>query len=202
MSCEIDKTQLDACKRLCKAMAYSGVGMFEFKVNDTTGEWILIEFNARFWGSLPLAIASGIDFPRLYAECLLGLSHSKGKEYKRGVYSRDLTSDVFNIKNEYSLNKINLGKLIAIKKLFSRLSSFSRIIIGKESIDTFAMGDLRPFLSELELLLLPRFSKVTFFRKVFHEKYYFDLIFTSSSIKNPHKLEILLILTYGEVRSS
>ena len=46
-----------------RALRYTGVAMVEFKVNAKTGEFVLIEINGRFWGSLPLAVAAGANFP-------------------------------------------------------------------------------------------------------------------------------------------
>ena len=43
-------------------LKYTGVCMAEFKVDPATGDWVFIEINGRFWGSLPLAVASGADF--------------------------------------------------------------------------------------------------------------------------------------------
>ena len=44
-----------------KELNYSGVAMIEYKLNPETGDWVFIEINARFWGSLPLAVAAGAD---------------------------------------------------------------------------------------------------------------------------------------------
>ena len=37
--------------------------MFEFRVDNGSGAWALLEVNARPWGSLPLPVALGADFP-------------------------------------------------------------------------------------------------------------------------------------------
>jgi predicted ATP-grasp superfamily ATP-dependent carboligase len=42
-----------------------GVGLVEFKVDPRDGIPKLMEINPRFWGSLQLAIVSGVDFPYL-----------------------------------------------------------------------------------------------------------------------------------------
>ena len=43
--------------------------MVEFKVGAAGP--CLMEINGRVWGSLPLAVASGVDFPRRLAELIL-----------------------------------------------------------------------------------------------------------------------------------
>jgi predicted ATP-grasp superfamily ATP-dependent carboligase len=50
---------------LLKSLNWVGVGMAEFKVDPRDGTPKLMELNPRFWGSLQLAIASGVDFPYL-----------------------------------------------------------------------------------------------------------------------------------------
>jgi len=53
--------------RLLKALKWKGVAMTEYKMNSD-GTMYFMEMNPRFWGTLPLAIASGVDFPRLLVE--------------------------------------------------------------------------------------------------------------------------------------
>jgi predicted ATP-grasp superfamily ATP-dependent carboligase len=50
---------------LLKSLNWVGVGMAEFKVDPRDGMPKLMEVNPRFWGSLQLAIVSGVDFPYL-----------------------------------------------------------------------------------------------------------------------------------------
>jgi len=50
---------------LLKSLNWRGVAMVEFKVDPRDGIPKLMEVNPRFWGSLQLAIASGVDFPYL-----------------------------------------------------------------------------------------------------------------------------------------
>jgi predicted ATP-grasp superfamily ATP-dependent carboligase len=52
--------------RLVKELAWSGPVMVEFKVDADSREPKLMEINGRFWGSLPLSIAAGIDMPYYY----------------------------------------------------------------------------------------------------------------------------------------
>lgn len=50
---------------LLKLLKWIGVAMIEFKVDPRDGIPKLMEVNPRFWGSLHLAIVSGVDFPYL-----------------------------------------------------------------------------------------------------------------------------------------
>jgi predicted ATP-grasp superfamily ATP-dependent carboligase len=51
--------------KILKKLKWHGVAMVEFKRDSKSGEFKLIEINPKFWGSLDLAIASGVDFPYL-----------------------------------------------------------------------------------------------------------------------------------------
>jgi predicted ATP-grasp superfamily ATP-dependent carboligase len=60
------------CERLLDALDYHGPAMIEFKQDATTGEYVLMEINARLWGSLQLAIDAGVDFPVALVQLALG----------------------------------------------------------------------------------------------------------------------------------
>jgi predicted ATP-grasp superfamily ATP-dependent carboligase len=49
--------------RLLDALHWEGVAMVEFKQDAATGVYYLMEINAKFWGSLDLALVAGVDFP-------------------------------------------------------------------------------------------------------------------------------------------
>jgi predicted ATP-grasp superfamily ATP-dependent carboligase len=57
---------------LLKSLNWTGVGMVEFKVDPRDGIPKLMEVNPRFWGSLELAIVSGVDFPYLILKMARG----------------------------------------------------------------------------------------------------------------------------------
>jgi predicted ATP-grasp superfamily ATP-dependent carboligase len=68
--------------RLLDALAWNGVAMVEFK-GDPDGRLVLIEINAKFWGSHDLALASGVLFP-----CdLVALIEGRALEPQRPVRS-------------------------------------------------------------------------------------------------------------------
>jgi len=58
--------------QLLAAFGWQGVAMVEYKRDASTGVPYLMEINGRFWGSLQLAIDSGVDFPGLLLDCALG----------------------------------------------------------------------------------------------------------------------------------
>ena len=53
-----------------------------------SGKPKLLEINPRFWGSLELAIRSGVDFPLLYAKAAMGEKLVPVHDYRAGVVCR------------------------------------------------------------------------------------------------------------------
>ncbi len=62
---------------LLKHIKWQGVAMVEFKVDPQTNRAFFLEINPRFWGSLPLAIKAGVDFPVLLYKWAMGQSFSQ-----------------------------------------------------------------------------------------------------------------------------
>ena len=73
---------------LLKSLNWVGVGMVEFKVDSRDGVPKLMEVNPRFWGSLQLAIVSGVDFPYLILRMAKGESFEPVLRYKVGKRCR------------------------------------------------------------------------------------------------------------------
>src|SRR6202000_289676 len=60
-----DPRLMDLGERFFAATEWHGPAMVEFKRARRDGQYYLIEVNPKFWGSLDLSIASGVDFPLL-----------------------------------------------------------------------------------------------------------------------------------------
>jgi predicted ATP-grasp superfamily ATP-dependent carboligase len=77
---------------LIKSLNWHGVVMVEFKQDKVTGKMNLMEINGRWWGSLPLAIYAGVNFPYLYYQ-LANNKIEKSDHYQIGIKSRHLLAD-------------------------------------------------------------------------------------------------------------
>jgi len=73
---------------LLRSLNWVGVGMVEFKVDPSDGIPKLMEVNPRFWGSLQLAIISGVDFPYLILRMARGERLEPILRYKVGKRCR------------------------------------------------------------------------------------------------------------------
>jgi predicted ATP-grasp superfamily ATP-dependent carboligase len=137
---------LEDCRKICMHMRHTGVCMFEFRLNDQTGQWILLETNARFWGSMGLTVSLGVDYPNaLYALMVEG-RETPQFDYRTGVLSRNFLLDGLNILRQFRRDKSALG-------LMSNVGDFVlqplRWMTGKEVSDGFVRDDMSPGLAEL-----------------------------------------------------
>lgn len=84
----------DYSERLLKALNWNGVAMIEFKQDNRTGVFDLMEINGRFWGSLQLAIDAGVNFPSILVNIALGKQIEPVNCYRIGVKTRWFLGDV------------------------------------------------------------------------------------------------------------
>jgi predicted ATP-grasp superfamily ATP-dependent carboligase len=89
-----DERLLAPALRLLAASRWSGVAMVEMKDPGAPAPPVLMEINGRFWGSLPLALAAGVDFPRLLVQLMCGQAVEEPPSYRIGVRCRHLRGDL------------------------------------------------------------------------------------------------------------
>jgi len=92
-SIPLDPRLQEPAARLLAALKWHGPAMVEFR-DEGTGEPTLMEVNGRFWGSLELAVASGVDFPTLWVSLLRGMPVAAPTGFQSGVTRRWLWGDV------------------------------------------------------------------------------------------------------------
>jgi protein-tyrosine-phosphatase/predicted ATP-grasp superfamily ATP-dependent carboligase len=145
-SAPITPELVDAARLLIAALDYTGLAMFEFKRN-TIGQWALLEVNARPWGSMPLPLALGVDFPyRWYRLLTLG-EETPAVDYPKGIYGRNLLPDLRMLLLEAAARPLSrVGRSLFV---MGRLLELRRLLVGQEIHDVFARGDVRPAIVEL-----------------------------------------------------
>ena len=124
-------------------LRFTGVAMFEFRQNLTTGAWILLEVNARPWGSMPLPVALGVDFPAAWARLLLDGVRGAEPGYRAGLYGRNPLPDLSDLADQ-----VRQAGSAAPGVLARRLWEFHRLLLGRERLDTLVLDDPRPGLAE------------------------------------------------------
>jgi predicted ATP-grasp superfamily ATP-dependent carboligase len=87
-SVPVDPVLLGHATRLMRELRWTGLAMVEFRVGADGPT--LMEINGRIWGSLPLAVKSGADFPLGLARLTLGQEPAPAAPLRAGVRSRNL----------------------------------------------------------------------------------------------------------------
>lgn len=85
-----DKMLEDAITKI-RHLGWDGALMVEYRWNQESNEFALVEINLRFWGYLHLCLYAGIDFPRLLADNHLGIVSDEEVQIPQQVEVRNLT---------------------------------------------------------------------------------------------------------------
>ncbi|MDB2676778.1 ATP-grasp domain-containing protein [Amylibacter sp.] len=140
-----------ATKAIFNSLGWNGLAMCEFKVCPETGRFWFIEVNPRMWGSISLAIESGVQFPYLAWLCASqGVSQAIDYHASCTVNinwkARWLLGDIFVV----------LGKLLTLEfKCAWQILSEEKA----DSIDDFFWDDPLAFLGEVLAYLKTTISK-------------------------------------------
>jgi predicted ATP-grasp superfamily ATP-dependent carboligase len=144
-SVEVPPELYDMGRRILDHVQWHGVAMVEFKVADN-GTPYLMEVNARFWGSLQLAIDAGVDFPWLLYQLVQGRTLNDLQRYIVGIRNRWLLGDLVHLclvlKGDTNTHATPSEKWRAILQFLHFFQSNTRYEVNR-------WGDLMPFLYEL-----------------------------------------------------
>jgi len=134
--------------RLLDALSWEGVAMIECKREQTTGRFVLMEVNGRFWGSLQLAIDAGVDFPALLVRCAAGEVVPECRQYRVGIRSRWFWGDVDHLYLRLRRSRAALQLNNGAGSRFQALLDFLRVRPGRDRSEIWRWGDPAPFVVE------------------------------------------------------
>jgi predicted ATP-grasp superfamily ATP-dependent carboligase len=135
-----------ASELLLADIGFSGIAMVEFR-RAPDGRLVLMEINPRPWGSMQLAIDSGVDFPRLMVEAHEGVSADTPIPRSRiGVRTRWLLGDVDHW--------ITCARSLRLRRQLGRSLTeisfdFLRSFVDGSKLEILRARDPRPFGREL-----------------------------------------------------
>ena len=113
---------------MLEALEWTGLAMVEFKTGPRGP--MLMEINGRIWGSLPLAIESGVDFPAGLLDLYLGRRNGDGATqtgYRVGTRARNL-----------ELELTWIGSVLRSKKLYPYLPRPPRRAALRAAVELFS----------------------------------------------------------------
>jgi predicted ATP-grasp superfamily ATP-dependent carboligase/thymidylate kinase len=145
----LDPLLFSYSSRLLAALEWTGLAMVEFKVGAKGPR--LMELNGRIWGSLPLAVKSGVDFPAGLVDVCLGNVPGPDRRpdtsYPLGVRSRNLDLEVVWIGS--TLRGARRYPGVPVPRRREAVAAALRLVYPGDGFDILARGDPRPGLVEL-----------------------------------------------------
>lgn len=146
-SVAINPQLLGYAQALVKELNWHGVAMVEFKHNEKTHQSCLMEINGRFWGSLPLAVAAGSDFPWFLYQMLIDQQHPQQFNSEPGHISRRIKEDLY----WYILVILrrDSSPLIVWPTPLQLTKDFCSIFNPRHHFDAFYYKDIKPGFIEL-----------------------------------------------------
>ncbi len=137
-----NKDILDSGLKLLRNLNYTSISEIEFIVDPRDKKVKLLDFNPRFYGSVCLPIAAGVDFPYLLYKLALDGDIKPDLNYRSGVRCRNLYGDF-----KHMLTILKHGQ--AENYSFSRsqtIVNFLKFHRDNEYYD-WSLDDPKPFLS-------------------------------------------------------
>lgn len=135
-----DAELTDLGLRYAQGVKFRGPFMVEFKRDERTGIWKLIELNPRFWSHTSLGPSAGSDLPLLNYMDAAGLDPSPRIGYRVGVHWLHTTRDVMWFQEWGKMEGVTWPRL---------LWSWRKA----RSHGAFAWNDLRPLLTHTQPLV-------------------------------------------------
>lgn len=131
--------------RLLSSLGYEGISGIEWKLDPRTGEYKLIEINARAVNTIALASACGVDLPYLAFRDKMGAALAPVTSWQAGIKWINFEQDLWAARKLYQLGKLSL---------FDWLKSIS----GKKVHAVFSADDSAPFVAYFVDTLKRRFA--------------------------------------------
>jgi len=150
-SIPIDSNLREYTNRLFKPFRWHGVAMVEYKIDEETNQPFLMEVNGRFWGSLQLAIDSGVDFPDLLCRLATDGDVEGPSAYLLGVKSRWLLGDLDHLALRIFKKQPNIYLPQSFPSKARTLIEFLKFYEPGLHYEVLSLSDPRPFLHELFL---------------------------------------------------
>jgi len=200
-SVKINPQLLEYSQKLIKELNWHGVAMVEFKHNPDNNKSCLMEINGRFWGSLPLAVSSGSDFPWFLYQLLINQQHPKQLTSSPGHISRKIQSDLYwYIQTVFKRDDNPLIKWPSKTQL---LKDFVSIFHYKHHFDAFYYQDLKPGFVDLGRTAswLYYFTHDFIQKRTLYKKHL--KIKQSNALQKPlEQAKNILFLCYGNINRS
>ena len=100
--------------------------MMEYRWDSATDRFAFVEMNARFWGSLHLALYAGVDFPRLLLDAWQGLPVTAPPP-RLGLRCRHVPDEIRHVWSKLNARELRLAVKLAAAVEFVALALDPRV---------------------------------------------------------------------------
>lgn len=152
----LDPKMLKAVTSMCEQTKLNGVAMFEFRQSRAKKDWVLLEVNARPWGSMPLPLALGIDFPRMLLDIYCGKKTVYPTSYQLGVTGNNYVLGAVHAIGQHNRSLAQRFIATTAQLVFTPV----RGLLGLEKLDSFVRDDLAPGLWEMAFLVKKAYKRL------------------------------------------
>jgi predicted ATP-grasp superfamily ATP-dependent carboligase len=91
---DVDPELAEWSVKLLRALEWEGIAMVEFKQDRSKRKVKFLEVNGRYWGTIPLSVHAGVDFPFYEWQLAHGQMPSVPSSYKPGIRTRWIVGDM------------------------------------------------------------------------------------------------------------
>lgn len=141
-SVPLDLRMYECSKKILENLLWTGAVMIEYRYDPETKKFVLLEINGRLWGSLPLALAAGVDFPWGIYRLFTGEKVEHRNQYAEELYARNLVNDLKWVYRSAVQHRV-------YTLLKECVWAAVRWLTARERWDTFVWDDPLPAFAEL-----------------------------------------------------
>lgn len=134
-----------AGSRLLRDLDWHGPAMVEFKHDPRDDEFKLMEINPRFWGSLPLACAAGVDFPYRYYQLAVGELERSTTPYDVGLGCHLVRGEVSYLASIVTDSYDHLDRPALLPEVWAVVKS----MVEQPNFDFLDTDDPKPFVYDV-----------------------------------------------------
>ena len=147
-SIPVDPDTAASSAKLIQAAGFDGIAMVEYKQEAGSGRSVLMEINGRPWGSIQLAIASGVDYPRYVVDWWLSNTKPpKDISFETGITCRRMAGELTHLENLRQGTPPEWP--VPYPSLWGSLMKIAVPWYPGLRYDDFAGGDFRPGAAEI-----------------------------------------------------
>jgi predicted ATP-grasp superfamily ATP-dependent carboligase len=156
-SVPLDPTLFDYAMRLLGALQWTGPAMVEFKLTSDGAK--LMEINGRIWGSLPLAVMSGVDLPGRLVELYQADPAETGAGNSQPMMAGPTTAYAVGVRSRYLLLELSwIASVLRARPRYPFLGSpprrralvaALRLLDPRDGFDVLSLDDPGPGILEI-----------------------------------------------------